>query len=30
MQYHHVSYEKLNKFCVEVFKGYGFSEEQAG
>ena len=29
MQYHHVSYEKLNKFCVEVFKGYGFAEEQA-
>lgn len=28
MQYHHVSYEKLNKFCVEVFKGYGFSEAQ--
>jgi len=28
MQYHHVSYEKLNKFCVEVFKGYGFTEEQ--
>ena len=29
MQYHHVSYEKLNKFCVECFKGYGFNEEQA-
>ena len=28
MQYHHVSYEKLNKFCVEVFKGYGFTQEQ--
>ena len=28
MQYHHVSYEKLNKFCVECFKGYGFTEEQ--
>ena len=28
MQYHHVSYEKLNRFCVECFKGYGFTEEQ--
>ena len=28
MQYHRVSYEKLVKFCVEVFKGYGFNEEQ--
>ena len=28
MQYHHVSYEKLNKFCVECFKGYGFTEQQ--
>ena len=29
MQYHRVSYEKLVKFCVECFKGYGFNEEQA-
>jgi len=29
MQYHHVSYEKLNQFCVECFKGYGFTEAQA-
>ena len=28
MMYHHVSYEKLKKFCVECFKGYGFTEEQ--
>lgn len=30
MQYHRVSYEKLVKFCVECFKGYGFDEKQAG
>ncbi len=29
MAYHHVSYEKLVKFCVDVFKGYGFSEEDS-
>lgn len=29
MQYHHVDYEKLVKFCVEAFKGYGFKEEEA-
>ena len=29
MQYHHVNYEKLVRFCVESFKGYGFNEEQA-
>ncbi len=29
MQYHHVSYEKLHRFCVEVFKGYGFDETQS-
>ena len=29
MQYHRVSYEKLQLFCVEVFKGYGFTQQQA-
>ena len=29
MQYHHVNYEKLVKFCHEVFKGYGFTQEKA-
>ena len=29
MQYHRVSYEKLQQFCVEVFKGYGFTQQQA-
>ena len=29
MQYYHVDYEKLHQFCVQVFKGYGFSEEEA-
>ena len=29
MQYHHVSYEKLENFCIEAFKGYGFTGEEA-
>ena len=29
MQYHHVNYEKLERFCIESFKGYGFNEEEA-
>ena len=29
MQYHHVNYEKLERFCIETFKGYGFNEEEA-
>ena len=29
MQYHHVSYEALKKFCIEVFQGYKFNEKQA-
>ena len=28
MQYHRVSHEKLVKFCEQVFKGYGFCEEE--
>ena len=28
MQYHHVDYKSLHAFCVKVFQGYGFSEEQ--
>ncbi len=30
MQYHHVEYSKLHDFCIKVFQGYGFSEEEAG
>lgn len=29
MQYHHVSYEQLETFCREVFKGYHFTEEES-
>ena len=29
MQYFHVNYEKLHRFCVEVFQGYGFNEEES-
>jgi len=29
MQYHHVSYEALKKFCIKVFQGYNFNEKQA-
>ena len=29
MQYHHVAYEQLKKFCEEVFKGYNFTEEES-
>ena len=28
MQYHHVNYTALRAFCVKVFQGYGFSQEQ--
>ena len=29
MQYHHVSYEALRKFCIKVFQGYKFTEKEA-
>ena len=29
MQYHHVSYEALGKFCIKVFQGYKFTEKEA-
>ena len=29
MQYHHVSYPELVKFCIEAYKGYGFNETEA-
>lgn len=29
MQYHHISYEKARLFCIKVFKGYGFTEEES-
>ena len=27
MQYYHVDYQKLHDFCIQVFRGYGFSDE---
>lgn len=29
MQYHHVDYSALHNFCVKVFLGYGFTEDEA-
>ena len=29
MQYHHIPYEKTRDFCIKVFQGYGFSEEES-
>lgn len=29
MQYHHIPYEKTREFCIKVFQGYGFSEEES-
>ena len=29
MQYHHISYEALRKFCVKVFEGYKFTAEES-
>ena len=29
MQYHHVDYSVLHNFCVKVFSGYGFTEDEA-
>ena len=29
MQYHHVDYQQLHNFCVKVFLGYGFNEEES-
>ena len=29
MQYHHIDYNKVRKFCIEAFKGYGFSEDES-
>ena len=29
MQYHHVDYSSLHNFCVKVFSGYGFTEDEA-
>lgn len=29
MQYHHINYEALRDFCVKVFQGYKFSEEES-
>ena len=29
MQYHHISYEKTRLFCIKVFQGYGFTEEES-
>lgn len=29
MQYHHLDYEALKNFCIAVFQGYGFREEES-
>ena len=29
MQYHHIPYEKTRLFCIKVFQGYGFTEEES-
>ena len=29
MNYHHIEYTKIEKFCIEAFKGYGFNEEES-
>ena len=29
MQYHHIEYKKIENFCIEAFKGYGFNEEES-
>ena len=29
MLYHRISYEKTRDFCIKVFQGYGFSEEES-
>ena len=29
MQYHHISYEQLEQFCIQAFEGYGFDADAA-
>lgn len=29
MQYYKIDYEKVERFCIEAFKGYGFNDEEA-
>lgn len=29
MQYYNIEFKKVEKFCIEAFKGYGFSEEES-
>lgn len=29
MKYYQIDYKKLERFCIEAFKGYGFNEEQS-
>lgn len=29
MQYYRIDYEKVERFCIEAFKGYGFNAEQS-
>ncbi len=29
MQYHHINYEALRKFCIKVFQGYKFTNEES-
>ena len=29
MKYYHVDFKKVERFCIEAFKGYGFNEEES-
>ena len=29
MAYHHIPYHKTRDFCIKVFQGYGFTEEES-
>ncbi|MDO4488349.1 MAG: Ldh family oxidoreductase [Eubacteriales bacterium] len=29
MEYHHIKYEDLKEFCIKVFEGYGFNNEES-
>ena len=29
MLYHHIPYVQTKNFCIQVFKGYGFTDEES-
>ena len=29
MQYHHIPYVETRNFCIKVFQGYGFTQEES-